>query len=231
MKILAIDTSSEICSTAILEDEIIIDENNLESGKTHSENLIPVLDEIIKRNNVDLKDIDLFACSVGPGSFTGIRIGISTIKSMAEVLNKPIASITSLETLARNIENDEKINNIENREVVVSIIDAKNNQVYSGIFDKKFNKIEDYIANDINYVIEKIKKYNNAIIVGNGAIVHKKLLQEQLDNPIFLENNKQLAKNVGKMAYKKYIENELYNADTLFPIYLKKSHAEKLKKE
>lgn len=231
MKILAIDTSSEICSAAILEDEIIIDENNLESGKTHSENLIPVLDEIIKRNNVDLKDIDLFACSVGPGSFTGIRIGISTIKSMAEVLNKPIASITSLETLARNIENDEKINNIENREVVVSIIDAKNNQVYSGIFDKKFNKIEDYIANDINYVIEKIKKYNNAIIVGNGAIVHKKLLQEQLDNPIFLENNKQLAKNVGKMAYKKYIENELYNADTLFPIYLKKSQAEKLKKE
>ena len=96
MKILAVDTSSKICAVAILEDSNVIDEIKLDNGKTHSENLMPILKEVLEKNNITLDKIDLIAVSVGPGSFTGIRIGIASIKSIAEVYKLPVASVTSL---------------------------------------------------------------------------------------------------------------------------------------
>lgn len=221
MKILSVDTSSSICSVAILEDDNAIDEINLNDGKTHSENLMPLLDEILKRNSLDIKDIEMIACCVGPGSFTGIRIGVATIKPIAEVLNIKVASVMSLETLARSI---------ENAETIVSLIDARNNQVYCGIFDKEYNKKEDYLADDINEIISILKKYKKITFVGNGAQLHKELLTNNLENVKFFENNNQSAINVGKIGYKKFLENNLCTADTIMPVYLRKSQAERLKK-
>ena len=221
MKILAIDTSSSICSVAILEDDKLIDKNELNDGKTHSENLMPLLDEILKRNSIDIKNIDLIACCVGPGSFTGIRIGVATIKPIAEVLNIKVASVMSLEALARNI---------EGKEIIVSLIDARNNQVYCGIFDKEYNKKEEYLADDINIVIDNLMKYEKITVVGNGAILHKELLLQRLKNVEFSNNNNQSAENVGKIGYKKYLEKDLCTADTIIPVYLRKSQAERLKK-
>ena len=221
MKILAIDTSSAICSVALLENNNLIDKNELNDGKTHSENLMPLLDELLKRNKVNIKEIELIACCVGPGSFTGIRIGVSSIKAIAEVLNIKVASVTSLEALARNIENEETI---------ISLIDARNNQVYAGIFDENINLKEEYMADDINLVLEKANKYKNAIFVGDGSLLHKELLEKEIENIIFVENNNQSAENVGKIGYKKHLENDLKNADTIVPIYLRKSQAERMKK-
>ena len=221
MKILAVDTSSAICSVAILEDDKLIDKNELDDGKTHSENLMPLLDELLKRNSIDIKDIEMIACTVGPGSFTGIRIGVATMKPIAEVLDVKVASVMSLEALARNV---------ENKETIVSLIDARNNQVYAGIFDKNYNKKEEYIADDINEVIKVLEKYETITFVGNGAILHKELLTNSLKNVEFVENNKQTAENVGKIGYKKYLENDLCTADTIMPVYLRKSQAERLKK-
>ena len=221
MKILAVDTSSSICSVAILEDDKLIDKNELDDGKTHSENLMPLLDELLKRNSMDIKEIEMIACTVGPGSFTGIRIGVATIKPIAEVLNIKVASVMSLEALARNV---------ENKSTIVSLIDARNNQVYAGIFDENYNKKEEYIADDINEVIKVLEKYDNITFVGNGAILHKELLANSLKNVEFVENNKQTAENVGKIGYKKYLENDLCSADTIMPVYLRKSQAERLKK-
>ena len=99
MKILAIDSASDVCSVALLDNDNLIDEINLENGRTNSENLMPLVDEIIKRNNMDIKDIELLGCTVGPGSFTGIRIGVASIKPIAEVLNIKVASVTSLEVI------------------------------------------------------------------------------------------------------------------------------------
>lgn len=212
MKILAIDTTSKICSVAILEDEQVIDEINLDSGLTHSENLMPIVKEILEKNKLELKDIDLIGVDVGPGSFTGIRIGVASVKAMSEVFNIPVASVTSLETLARNVESDLPI---------VSLIDARNNQVYMGIFDKNYNKIEEYLADDINIAIEKIKKYETINVIGNGGVLHKELLKANIKNIHFSEINEQYAKNVGKMSYKKFLENNLKNADTVVPIYLR----------
>lgn len=221
MKNLAIDTSSSICSVALLEDDKLIDEVNLNDGRTHSENLMPLIDDILKRNSLDIKDIEMISCSVGPGSFTGIRIGVATIKPMAEVLNIKVASVTSLEILARSV---------EDKETVVSLIDARNNQVYCGIFDKEYNKKQEYIADDINNVIEVLKKYENISLVGNGAILHKELLINSLKNVEFSDKNEQTATNCGKIGYKKMLKNDLYNSDTIVPIYLRKSQAERLKK-
>ncbi len=220
MKILAIDTSSSICSTAILDDEVLIDKNELNNGRTHSENLMPLIDELLKRNNITVKDINLLACSVGPGSFTGIRIGVASIKAIAEVLKIKVAGVTSLETLVKNV---------KDADTIVSLIDARNNQVYCGIFDRKCNKKEEYIADDINEVIKNLKKYDKITFVGSGAVLHKDLLKEELENVKFSDLNEQSAENVGKIGYKKYLENDLCDADSILPIYLRKSQAERLK--
>lgn len=221
MKNLAIDTSSSVCSVALLENDKLIDKNELNNGKTHSENLMPLLEQLLNRNKIEIEEINLISVCTGPGSFTGIRIGVASMKPIGEVLNIPIASVTSLETLAKNV---------ENAETIVAIIDARNNQVYCGIFDTNYNQKEEYLADDINNVIENLKKYKNITCVGNGAILHKELLSTNLNNIKFIENNSQTAENTGKIGYKKYIENNLCTADTVSPIYLRKSQAERMKK-
>lgn len=212
MKILAVDTTSKICSVAILEDNVVIDEINLDSGLTHSENLIPIMKEILEKNKIELKDIGLLGVDCGPGSFTGIRIGIASVKAISEVWNLPIAEVTSLEVLAKNVETEG---------VIASLIDARNNQVYFGVFDKDYNKIEEYLADDINFVIEKLRKYDELTLVGDGAVLHKELITENLENVSFSFITEQYARNVGTMSYKKYLEKDLKNADTVVPIYLR----------
>lgn len=221
MKILSIDTSSSNCATALLEDDKLIDENSLNNGLTHSENLMPLIDELLRRNNTKLKDIDLISVSVGPGSFTGIRIGIATIKAMAEVHNIKVAGVTSLETLAR-IDESEK-----NK---ICLIDARNNQVYFGAFDSEYNLLEEYKADDINTLIDIMKKYENAVLIGNGAVLHKELLEENIKGSVILEDCLQTAENTGKIGYKKFLNENLENADTIMPLYLRKSQAERMKK-
>lgn len=219
MKNLAIDTSSEICGVALLENDILIDDNSLNNGKTHSENLMPLIKEILDRNNLNLKDIDLISCVVGPGSFTGIRIGVSSVKAMAEVYNIKIAEITSLEVLVQSLKSKTK----------VSMIDARNDQVYCGIFNENYNLLEDYIADSIENAILKISKYEDIEICGNGADKFKNLILEKIPDIKFCENNLQKAEDAGKVGYRKFQKNELMVADNIMPIYLRKSQAERLK--
>ena len=181
-----------------------------------------LIDELLKRNNLKIENIDMISCCVGPGSFTGIRIGVSSIKPIAEVLNIKIASVTSLETLAKNVLANEN-------EKIISLIDARNNQVYCGIFDNNYNLEEGYIADDIQVVIQKIQKYKEIIFVGNGAILHQEILKEEIKNAKFSDENRQFAKNTGIIGYKKCLENNLCTADTILPTYLRKSQAERLK--
>lgn len=222
MKILAIDTSSKVCSVSILEDEVVTDEIILDDGKTHSENLMPLLDTLLNHNSVNIQDIEMMAVCVGPGSFTGIRIGVSTVKAIANVLNIKIASVTSLEALARNIE-------AEKDQIIVPLIDARNNKVYAGVFDSDFNLIEEYMADDINNVIDVIKKYKNVLFIGDGAVVHKDLLTSNFENALFAKDNKQYSSRVGICGYYKMKKNELVDADSVVPFYMSKSQAERQK--
>ena len=156
------------------------------------------------------------------GSFTGIRIGVSSCKAIAEVNNLKIAEVTSLESLARNIKED--------CETKVSLIDARNNQCYCGIFDNNINLKEEYLADDINILLDKISKYSDIIFVGNGAKLHKDLILEKIKTAKFCEENSQNIYSCGLVGLQKFKQNILVNADELLPNYLRKSQAERLKK-
>ena len=221
MKILSIDTSSDVCSVAILEDNNLIKEINKTDSKTHSENLMPLIDTLFKETNLTLADIQAIACSIGPGSFTGIRIGIATAKAMAEVMQIPVIGVTSLETLAY-------IETTKNN--IATIIDAKNNQVYCGIFNNNYQLLQDYLADDITEIIPKLKSHLPLTLVGNGAIIHKELLGN-LEKVTFSIETMQSAFALGKCAFNKWKKGDVLNADTLLPLYLRKSQAERMKQD
>lgn len=154
------------------------------------------------------------------GSFTGIRIGISSVKAIAQSLNIPVIDVSSLEALAYNIQN-------LNCKTICSLIDARNNQVYCGIFDNNYNLLENYLANDINEIIKAFQKYKDIAFVGDGAIIHKSLLgitDFSYDNIIH-------SSNIAKCAYKKFKNNNIKTADTISPLYLRKSQAERMKQK
>ena len=261
VKILAIDTSSNVCSVALLNGKIIVDERNMTNGLTHSENLMPLIDELLKKNDMDLEQIDVIGVCVGPGSFTGIRIGIASALPMAQFGNKQIAGISSLNVLARNVnlENEFQAKLMKNvgaqiynpttfKEIsnqlkdfsqnmttatIIPIIDARNNLVYTGIYDTIFKNLEEDTSCDINEAIEIYKKYDNLVFVGDGAVLHKELLQEKLEGKTisFSDNNSQKAVNVGLATYDAFKNNQLKSPNEIKPLYLRKSQAERLKKE
>lgn len=226
MKILGIDTSSKRCTTCILEDNNVIIELHSDDEKTHSQTLMPLIEKMFTETNLSLKDIDLLACCIGPGSFTGVRIGISTAKAFADVYNFKTVGVNSLEGLAYNIKDD--LNLLNNSYIICPIIDAKNENVYYELFDENYNEIEKASACSIQELINKLKKSNKTIIfVGDGSIAYKEILESSLSSTNFFEGEKNLASSISiaKFAYNKYVTNN-YHA-SLSPMYLKKSQAER----
>ena len=230
MRILAVDTSSKNCSVAIVE----VDENknyniiafeNSDDEKTHSQKLMPIVDKVFKEHNLTLKDMDLLACCVGPGSFTGIRIGIATMKAFADVTNIKTVSVTSLESLSYNIEEDG---------IIIPIIDCKNNNVYSAIFSRENNtykQIGKNISDNIDNAISLYKanaENKNITFVGDGSILYKDLLTSRLSNKLIFSNkNTQSSISLAKCAYDKYLEGLYGDSNNLSPLYLRKSQAER----
>ena len=223
MKILSIETSSNTCSVAILENSNIVKEISIPDQKTHSTILMPTIEKILNETNLTLDNIDLLCCSVGPGSFTGIRIGISTIKSFAMVKNIPIAPIPSLLALSYNIQVDTNF-------IICSLIDARNDNVYCGIFDNNHNLLENYFSESINNTIDKLKKYtNNIFFVGDGSIIHKDILQENFTTSCFGINTQNLvnAASVGIAGFFNSNSEKTINYHTLEPLYLRPAQAER----
>lgn len=222
MKILAIETASNLCSVSVLEDNKLIKEIISDEAKNHSIMLMPLIDELLNSLNLKLDDIDLFACDKGPGSFTGIRIGISTIKGFCDVLNKPCIGISSLDSLARNVKENGYI---------CSLIDAKHDNVYCGIYkfeDNKLTQFENYVFDDINNILELLKDLkNNIFFVGNCGILYKDMIESVLkNNAIILQDSETTSTLVGLTAFDKYNLEERFDSFSLNPLYLKKSNAE-----
>ena len=224
MKILGIDTSSKRCTVCILEDNNVIIELHSDDEKTHSQTLMPLIDEMFKKTDLSLKDIDMLACCVGPGSFTGVRIGISTAKAFADVYNFKTIGVSSLEGLAYNIKEEISLlhtssaaktgSSPENSKdckdytsqnislIICSLIDAKNENVYYGLFDENYNKIEELSTCSIDELIDKLKRLDKPIaFVGDGALAYKEKLEQHLCkslnnfSEINLENNLETSSN------------------------------------
>lgn len=226
MKILAVDTSSKLCSVAILEDTNLIKKIELDNGLTHSETLMPLIQQLLNECSLSLNNIDLLVSDIGPGSFTGIRIGVSSCKAFSDSLNIPCVGISSLEVLAYNIQNDG---------IICSTIDCKNNNCYFALYELNsgnYNVLIEPCAKSVNDVLDLLNSqyYNKCIsFVGDGIPSEK--LHSIYDNNADSEVNKNIissylnVENLGTAGYKKFINNKKIGEEIL-PLYLKKPQAQ-----
>ena len=217
MKILSIDTAINLCTVAILDDNKCREEIIVDDARNHSEKIMPVIEEAFTKTNLKLTDMDLIVCDKGPGSFTGIRIGVGTVLAFQDSLNIPCIGISSLESLAYNVENSG---------IICSLIDAKNDNVYFGLFEKgtTYKKIEQFSFKTIYEAISILEKYNNITFVGDGSVTYKELLKNKFKNCIFCNKNNLSSFSLGLAGLNAYKNN----IDTsLMPLYLRKSQAER----
>ena len=222
MKILALDTSSKVAGVAILDDEKLLGEYYINHKRNHSQKLMPIIKGLLDDLEIDVQDIDYYAVSVGPGSFTGLRIGITTVKGMAYATNKKVVEVDTLDALAENIgyAND----------MICAMIDARNEQAYVAIYDNGKKVVEDN-AITIQELVSKLKFLENKVVfVGDGALVHEKYLKDELGKNCVIANQKDIlpkASSVAQIALKKIKNGEVLSCNELLPNYLRKSQAER----
>ena len=223
MKILSIDTASNLCTVAILENETCLKEVIVNDARNHSEKIMPVIEQVLSDTQLSLKDMDLIVCDKGPGSFTGIRIGVGTVLAFRDSLHIECIGISSLEAL---------VYNTNTNGIVCSLIDAKNDNVYFGLFDFKdgqATQIGNLEFKNINEILSILNTYDSPItFVGDGAELHKIFLQDNIKNSIFCDKNNLSSISLGIAGYKTY-KKGIQNS--IMPLYLRKSQAERALEE
>lgn len=225
MKVLAIDTSSVVATCAVLDEEKLLGEYTLNQDMTHSERLIPMIKTLMDSLKLKPEDIDLFAGSVGPGSFTGLRIGLATIKGLAHVVDKSVIGISTLEALAFNVPFDG---------IVIPTMDARRDRVYTGIYrwenGKLLNIMEPTILN-IDELLDIVdSKYEKVLFNGDGTLVFKDRIDEKLkDKALYAPISLNMAKasSIGELALLKWEEGSQENYFNLSPDYLRESQAQR----
>ena len=232
MNILSVDSSSKTASVAINKDEKTLVEIFLNTGLVHSKTLVPTIKSTIKYSGLSIEDIDLFSVTSGPGSFTGIRIGMSVIKGMMFALDKPCIPVSSLEVLAFNA-----LNICDG--IICSCLDFRRGNLYNCLFkgdEKKLIRLTDDRNISTDELLRELKNYNQKIyFVGD----HEQLCYNSWINGLSSENFYILkdsfcsikASNLGLLAYRKYIDNRNVAMDDLYPNYLNLSQAEKQRRE
>lgn len=230
MKILALDSSGLVATVAVVEDETLLAEYTVNYKKTHSQTLLPMLDEIGKMIELDLQTIDAIAVAGGPGSFTGLRIGSATAKGLGLALNKPLVHIPTVEGLAYNLWGTDKL--------VCPLMDARRNQVYTGIYAFEggaMQVLEDQMAVDVSVIAEKLNTLGRAVVfLGDGVPVYREQLKELLQVPYEFAPahlNKQRAAALGVLAMEYVCQGKTETAAEHQPDYLRLSQAERERME
>lgn len=222
MKILSVDSSSVTASVAITENGRILAENFINNGLTHSQTLMPMVEKTINESGISVKDIELFAITNGPGSFTGVRIGIASVKGMADALNKKCLPVSTLEAIAEPLKNEDVI--------ACSVMDARCNQVYTALFYKG-NRISEDKAVLIDELGEELKQYDKKIVfIGDGSLLCYEKLCEIIQNCDVAEEKIRYVhgSSIGFVA-ENLMKNgaELVNSENLVPFYLRLPQAER----
>lgn len=225
MKILALDTSTNMASIAVMDENMLLGEYSLNQDLSHSENLLPMIKEILDSLNLKINDIDLYGVSIGPGSFTGLRIGVTTVKAFAHLFDKPIVGVSTLEALGFNL----AYNNI-----VVPMIDARRNRVYTGIYtweNAELVTLMEADALEMDILLEKLANdYEKIVVNGNGTLLHRERIEKKLGSKVrfaSIGDNSSRATSVGELALINYNKGQVDNYYTLAPDYLRKSQAER----
>ncbi len=222
MRILAVDTSSAVASAAFVEDDKLVCEYTLNNGLTHSQTIMPIIDEVFKRSGRNPEDIDIFAVSNGPGSFTGLRIGVATVKGLAHAVKKNVVGVNTLEAMAYNLPFTPYI--------ISPIMDARREQVYNALYRFENNKLIQLVsprAETLETVLCELKERGEKVIfLGDGVPVFKEKIKAALgDMALFAPQtaNCQRASAVAEAAKGK---TTMEYAE-LVPTYLRKSQAER----
>ncbi len=224
MKILGIDTSTHSTSVCVIEDDKLICEYTVNTKKTHSQKLMIMIESMIKESDLTIKDIDVIAICIGPGSFTGLRISMATAKAIAQVRNLPIVAVDSLESLAFNMNHCDK--------TICSILDAQKNQVYTGKYrfeNGEFKTLEEIKVTKIDELIEEISNNDEEfILVGEAVSIYKdKLIQVKNISLAAPSNNISKASSLCVLGAMKYKNNQdVHDCYTVNPMYIRKSQAE-----
>ncbi|MEG2484709.1 MAG: tRNA (adenosine(37)-N6)-threonylcarbamoyltransferase complex dimerization subunit type 1 TsaB [Clostridia bacterium] len=232
MNILAIDTSTSVASVSLSINETVYTVN-IDDEKTHSQKLLPIISNILKEHNLTVLDIDNFIAGNGPGSFTGIRIGVSSIKGLAHVANKNIFGVSTLDILAYS--------EIENNKYICSIIDARNMNAYYCIYKVNADYTVEYVskhdAAHIDEIIELAQNLNEKVMfVGSGAITYADILNLHSNFTLSKNNSVDSANliklfNINKEHNMDFINRNTYTYHSFNPIYLRPSQAERLMKK
>jgi tRNA threonylcarbamoyladenosine biosynthesis protein TsaB len=225
MKILAFDTASKSCSAAIIDGNIILGEFLLNHQDTHSKYLLGMIDSLFSHCNLTIKDIDGFGVTIGPGSFTGLRIGLSTLKALAFVTGKPVFPLSSLAALAYQFPS--------NNTLICSMLDARRNEVYTAQYkfiDEVLEEVSPPAAVSVEEAIAGISE--PCIFVGDGAMLYKQFIKDALGSiASFPIVGNQINASVVALAAAKYFNrvnvDNFINFHDIVPLYIRKSDAEK----
>lgn len=234
MKILGLDSSGLVASAAIVEDGILLAEYTTNYKKTHSQTLLPMLDEIRNMIDLDMGSIDAIAIAAGPGSFTGLRIGAATAKGLGLALEKPLVEVSTLEGLAYNL--------CGTTQLVCPLMDARRNQVYTGVYEfrkeesgYRLHVVEEQCAVDISIILEKLNVLGREVVfLGDGVPVYADRIKELLTVPYTFapaNNNRQRAASVAALGAVCFAEGKTVTAAEHQPEYLRKSQAEREQEE
>lgn len=224
MIVLSIDSSSKVATVAILKDDVLLGEYILNDKREHSVILVPLIENLLKECNLTIDDIDGYVVSKGPGSFTGLRIGMATIKGMSFGNNKPYISISSLDALAYNL--------ISFNGIICPIMDALRENVYTALYrnnNDNLEKIMDYTAMDIDKLVDLLKNKNEDVIfVGDGVYKHKQYICDNFPKAHFAPTHLNIirASSLGELGLQ-LLKDGFCDDSNSSPIYLKKPQAER----
>lgn len=218
MLTLAFDTSSKTAAVAILRDETVLFDTLINTGLNHSEVILPAIERACNQTGINIAEIDLFSCTLGPGSFTGLRIGASTLKGLMLATGKPAVGISSLAAVALNAGISSKI--------ICSVMDAGRGQVYIADFECKEDGTlaqtgEDKVVNPAGIQHDSKKE---VIFVGDGAVKYADIISHARNKKMIISSTLQQyirASSVGILGIEKYNRNELLDAQTFVPVYLR----------
>ena len=230
MKILGLDSSGLVASVAVVEDTELRGEYTINYKKTHSQTLLPMLDEVAKMIELDLETIDAIAVAGGPGSFTGLRIGSATAKGLGLALNKPLIHVPTVDALAYNL--------VGHKDMVCPLMDARRNQAYTGLYSFDGNAMQvlvEQCAVGIEEIIEKVNEHNRPVVfLGDGVPVFTSFIEEHCKVPYIFAPahvNKQRAGAVAVLGMEMLQNGKAESAAEHRPDYLRLSQAERELKE
>lgn len=224
MIVLSIDSASKVATAALLDENNLIAEYTINNKLEHSTLIMDMVDKLLKDSNLDIDDVDGFVVSKGPGSFTGLRIGMATIKGLSFGANKPYISISSLDALAYSL--------VTFSGIICPIMDALRSSVYTCLYkanNGNLEKITDYSALELDELIELLKeKGEKVIFTGDAVNKHKDYLIENLPNCTFAPNHLSVirASSLGELGVKMLLNNEHDDLNSS-PFYLKKPQAQR----